>query len=184
MKIKKLNKKQKRIIKDIVIFAILLFSFHYIYIFWSKNNFYPLQNQVNSLFDKASVVVTNQSDWILTHIFKLPHTTEGVRITVDTVKDHTFTVEVSPGCTTLKQWLHWIFLMLLFPGPAKHKLWYIPLGLVAIHIANLIRITGLTLIVTRLPYHFDFFHNYVFKTFFYFVIFVMWLIWAEKIKRK
>jgi exosortase/archaeosortase family protein len=89
-------------------------------------------------------------------------------------------IDVEPGCTSLKQWVHWIVLMVLFPGPWKHKFWYIPLGVIVIHFVNLIRITGLVLVSIPWSDHIDFFHDYVFKTFFYLMIFLMWLIWVTK----
>jgi exosortase/archaeosortase family protein len=74
--------------------------------------------------------------------------------------------------------------MVFFPGPWKHKLWYIPLGIGVIHLTNVFRITGLLLIQYPFPNGFDFFHNYVFKTLFYAVIFLMWAFWNEKLKIK
>lgn len=181
---KSLNKKQIQYLKDFALFAILLFSFHYIYIFWSKCSFYPFSRLVDSMFEYFSVLVTKQSDSIIHWVFNLPHTTVGIQIEIPTRQGEFFVLEVSPGCTTLKQWLHWVFLMVLFPGNWKHKLWYIPLGLVVIHIVNLIRITGLSIAMSYYPTKFEFFHNYIFKTLFYAVIFAMWVIWNEKIRKK
>ena len=72
----------------------------------------------------------------------------------------------------------------LFSGPIKHKLWYIPAGIIVIHFINIIRIVGLSLTGIPMPQHFEFFHNYVFKTFFYFMIFLMWVLWVEVFARK
>jgi exosortase/archaeosortase family protein len=77
-------------------------------------------------------------------------------------------------------------IMIFFPGPWKHKLWYIPTGILVIHLTNLVRIAGLAIL--RLPFpdpkFFHFFHDYIFKTFFYVVIFLMWYIWYEKFTLK
>lgn len=161
------------------IFAVLLLSFHYIYLYWASNSFYPFREQVDQLFVFASDILFNQSAWIVKHIFNLNHTTEGQTIWVVTNQGGWGYVEVSPGCTSLKQWMHWLFIMLLFPGPCAHKLWYIPMGIIVIHFINIVRIVGLSLTLKPWPQHFDFFHDYIFKTFFYFMIFVMWVIWVE-----
>lgn len=158
-------------------FAVLLMSFHYIYLYWSGSlHFYPFAKQVDSLFDQASLLLFNQSVWVLQHIFNIEIITEGQTIFVN---NHNAYVEVSPGCTSLKQWMHWLFIMLLFPGPWKHKLWYIPLGLVFIQFINVIRIVGLALMIIPWPQHFHFFHDYIFKTLFYLGIFLMWFVWVE-----
>jgi exosortase/archaeosortase family protein len=178
--------KALRPVFDVGIFAVLLMSFHYIYIWWAGTGFYPFAQQVDQLFDFASAILFNQSAWIVEHIFHLNHTTDAETQTIWVVTNAGGWgyVEVSPGCTSLKQWMHWIFIMLFFPGPWKHKLWYIPLGIVVIHFVNIIRIVGLSLTLVPWPERFDFFHDYVFKTFFYFMIFVMWVVWVERFRSK
>lgn len=161
------------------IFALLLMASHYLYIWWAGTGFYPFAQQVDQLFIFASDILFRQSVWLLNNIFHLNHTTDGQTIWVITGTGNWGYVEVSPGCTSLKQWMHWIFIMTLFPGPWKHKLWYIPAGIIVIHFVNIIRIVGLSLTLIPWSQHFDFFHDYIFKTFFYFMIFVMWVIWTE-----
>jgi hypothetical protein len=53
-KLKKLyHHKGLRPVFDVGIFAILLMSFHYIYIWWAGTGFYPFSHQVDQLFDFA-----------------------------------------------------------------------------------------------------------------------------------
>jgi exosortase/archaeosortase family protein len=114
------------------------------------------------------------------HIFQIDITTDSQQtIWVTSMNGNPAYVRVTPECTSLKQWMHWIFLMLLFPGPWKHKLWYIPLGLVVIHFVNVWRIFGLGLTLIPWPMQFNMFHDYFFRPIFYLIIFLMWLIWAE-----
>ena len=158
-------------------FAALLLSFHYIYKFWAGNlSFYPFASQVDNLFTQASLLLFNQSVWVLQSVFHIEITTEAQTIFVN---NHSAYVEVSPGCTSLKQWMHWLFIMLLFPGPWKQKLWYIPLGLIIIQFINVFRVVGLALLMIPWPQQFHFFHDYIFKTIFYFGIFMMWVVWVE-----
>jgi len=163
-------------VKDVLIFLFLLFSFHFVYLGWSIGlNFFPVAGAVQWLFVKVAEMLLGQSVFLLQ--------TMGVEITVQeatifTNQMQSF-VSVLPECTTLKQWMHWLFIMLFFPGPLRHKLWYIPAGILVIHITNLVRVVGLLLIQIPFPGHFHFFHDYVFKTLFYAVIFLMWLVWNE-----
>ena len=169
-------------VKYVGLFAFLLLSFHYLYKYWSGPlAFYPVATQVDQLFNWASLLLFNQSQWVLDNILHINYyiTQENQAIHLQANNGQWVYVMVSPGCTSLKQWMHWLFLMLLFPGPWKHKLWYIPLGLIIIEWVNVIRVVGLTLALKPFPTQFHFFHDYIFKTFFYLMIFIMWVIWAE-----
>lgn len=165
---------------DVGLFIVLIFSFHFLYLGWQSLDYFPIAGLVEKLFESASELLFNQSCWTLEHIFGVDIVTHNHAIGVMNSNDTYSFINVAPECTSLKQWLHWLFLMLLFPGPWKHKLWYIPAGLVVIEWINVVRVVGITLCMIPFPEHFDFFHDYFFKTLFYFFIFVMWLIWVEK----
>ncbi len=179
-----LNQKEIQPIKLVGIFILLLMSFHYFYGFWSSHAFYPFHEEVDKLFVFASKILFDHSAWLVKHVFKLDHTTREQTIWVVTNQDTWAYVEVSPGCTSLKQWLHFIFIMLLFPGPWKHKIWFIPMGVLVIHGVNIVRVVGLALTLVPWPTRFDFFHDYIFKSFFYFMIFVLWVVWVEVFYKK
>jgi exosortase/archaeosortase family protein len=130
---------------------------------------------------------------VLDHVFRVDITTVSrVRLISALNSDDGWArVIIAPECASLKQWMHWLFLMILFPGPWKHKLWYIPAGLVIIEWTNVIRICGILLMQIAWPninIHlmgqdintFHLAHDYIFKFFFYFVIFLMWMLWVEK----
>ena len=131
----------------------------------------------------------DQSNWVLEHIFGLDFVTKDQSIAFLNVNGTYSAVTVAPECTSLKQWLHWLFLMLLFPGPWKHKAWYIPLGLVIVEFTNVVRVVGLALFLKHFPNSFELAHDVIFKIMFYVVIFLMWAIWNDyfhhkKIKRQ
>lgn len=169
---------------DVALFIILIFSFHFLYLGWHALDFFPIAGLIAKLFDEASTLLFNQSCWVLEHIFNVDIITHNHVIGVINSNDTYSFINVAPECTSLKQWLHWLFLMLIFPGPWKHKLWYIPLGLIIIEFINVVRVVGITLCMIPFPNHFDFFHDYFFKTLFYFFIFIMWVIWVEKFLHK
>ena len=169
---------------DVGMFVLLIFSFHFLYLIWVAVDYSPFTQSVYRLFDWASTLLFDQSCWVLEHVFHVDLITHEHAIGVINTNDTYSFINVAPECTSLKQWLHWLFLMLLFPGPWKHKLWYIPLGLVIIEWINVFRVVGITLCMIPFPDHFDFFHDYFFKTLFYFFIFIMWVIWVEKFLHK
>ncbi|MGN0033162.1 MAG: exosortase/archaeosortase family protein [Candidatus Limimorpha sp.] len=167
---------------DVGLFFILIFSFHFIYILWSEHlDFWPIKIYVDRLFAWASALLFDQSTWVLDHIFRIDLVTKGDSFYFLNKEGSLSGISVAPECTSLKQWLHWLFLMLIFPGPWKHKAWYIPLGLIIVELTNVVRIVGIALFLIPFPNGFHIAHDYIFKVFFYVVIFLMWVVWVEKI---
>lgn len=70
--------------------------------------------------------------------------------------------------------------IIAFPGPIRHKAWFIPVGLVAIHLFNLIRILSLCIVLKYFPDSLAFNHTYTFTIFVYSFVFLLWLIWVLK----
>lgn len=67
-----------------------------------------------------------------------------------------------------------------FPGPWKHKAWYIPVGVLAIHWINVFRVVALAVIVHYRPDLLDFNHDYTFTIIVYAFVFLLWYIWVQK----
>jgi len=178
---------------NVGLFIILIISFHYLYLGWQALDYWPVGKLVYKLMLWSVDLVYSQSCWVLDHIFRIDITTfSGTRlITAIDSKGGLARVVIAPECASLKQWMHWLFLMILFPGPWKHKLWYIPAGLVIIEWTNVVRICGILLMQIAWPdIHIHLFgndintfhlaHDYIFKLFFYLIIFLMWMLWVEK----
>ncbi len=117
------------------------------------------------------------------------------------------------SCTPLKQMFIWVCLMLTTPNyklltfnsktsfhtalpivplGAKNfklstfnwnKLWFIPLGLVFIHIVNLARICAITAFMEFHPEWFELLHTYIFKYLFYGLMFLFWVLYVEKVRK-
>ena len=178
---------------DVGLFIILILSFHYLYLGWQALDYWPIKGAIDKLSLWSVNLLFGQSCWVLEHIFGIDLTTdtESRRIIASSVaksieQSRPVFVTIAPECASLKQWLHWLFLMLLFPGPWKHKAWYIPAGLVIIEWTNVVRICGILLMLRQWPGQktFHLAHDYIFKVFFYLVIFLMWVLWVEKFKNK
>lgn len=90
-------------------------------------------------------------------------------------------VRIIWACTGIKQAYIFAFIILLYRGNWKRKLWYIPLGLLVVYVFNIFRITFITALIEDYPQYFDLVHGYLLKYLFYIVIFVLWVIWDEKI---
>ena len=182
---------------NVVLFILLIFSFHYLYLGWQALGYWPIGDTIYALMVWSVDMVYGQACYLLDRVLHIDITTISSRRLIAAInsEDGWARIVVAPECASLKQWLHWIFLMVLFPGPWKHKLWYIPAGLVIIEWINVVRICGILLMQIWWPnihIHllgndintFHLAHDYIFKFFFYFIIFLMWVLWVEKIKGK
>ena len=67
------------------------------------------------------------------------------------------------GCNGIKQSFIFTMIMLFARGPMKHKLWFIPLGLLCVYLINISRLLFLAYIVRDYPNSFEFWHSGVTK---------------------
>lgn len=95
--------------------------------------------------------------------------------------DNGHSVRIVWSCTALKQSFIWLVIMLFARGSWKRKLWFIPLGWLAIYVFNILRITLIAMIVEPRPDLFDLMHAYVFKYLFYGMLFLLWVWWVERL---
>ena len=87
---------------------------------------------------------------------------------------------VGDECNGFKLFSIFTIFIVAFPGKIKTKLWYIPLGLIIIHLVNVLRIMALVMINNHYPSYLDFNHLYTFTIIVYAAIFALWYIWAKK----
>ncbi len=84
------------------------------------------------------------------------------------------------ACSGLKQMFIFTLIIICARGSWRNKLWFVPLGLLACHIYNIVRIAFLGWIVESHFELFDFFHEYITKYIFYGIIFLLWMWWNER----
>ena len=115
---------------NVGLFILLIISFHFLDLGWQDLGYWPIGKWVDRLMVWSVNLVYNQSCWVLEHIFRIDifTITEKRFIATPNSAGGWARVTIAPECASLKQWMHWLFLMILFPGPWKHKLWYIPLA--------------------------------------------------------
>ena len=98
------------------------------------------------------------------------------------IKETSSLVKIVWSCSGLKQMFVFFCIIAFYPGSDKHKLWFIPLGILLIWILNVLRISGIIALFEHYPNNFDLFHE-LSKYVFYFVIFMFWVFWEEKIRK-
>lgn len=91
-----------------------------------------------------------------------------------------YCVIINSSCSGIKQVLQFALLIAIYPGPWKHKAWFIPAGIILVYITTVIRIAGLCTVMQYWPDHWHFAHDYPFRILFYLVIFLIWVFWNER----
>jgi exosortase/archaeosortase family protein len=171
-----------RPLADLTVFVVLIFGFHYLFRWWAYElQFWPIYDEVFALRDWLTNLVYNNSVWALANLTSYDFTTSEEQQVIYIAGGY---VGINHSCSGFKQFLQWIVLMALYPGSWKKKLWYIPIGLVVVHLVNLLRIFGLSVQLFYYPQYFDFAHDYIYRPMFYAAMFALWVLWNEKLRKK
>ena len=170
------EKEKLRPLVDVFIFVVILYTFHLIWRllipYFIDLPFY----RSSAYFMKSQVFY--QSSWFIQNVLGIDFKT--IERTMYFTQNRY--IAITSGCSGLKLFYEWIVLIVLFPGPWRPKIWFIPLGLIVVHLTNLFRIVSLAIIITWKPDYWHFSHDYILRPFFYFVMFIMWMIWEEKFR--
>lgn len=70
--------------------------------------------------------------------------------------------------------------VLAYPGNQKNKFWFIPLGILFVHLINVFRIIALAIIAYYYPQYLDFNHTYTFTFLVYTLVFALWILWVNR----
>lgn len=97
--------------------------------------------------------------------------------------DHGF-ICIGSGCSGLELFLLFFGFIFVMRGRLIDKLWFIPLGSLAILILNIIRIIALSAIYYHHPEYLEFNHKYTFVVIVYGAIFGLWVLWVNKFATK
>lgn len=83
------------------------------------------------------------------------------------------------GCSGIKQMLIFTAIILISRGDRGHKIWFIPAGILLLHLVNISRLVILAFVARDIPSWFDFVHGVALKVGYYVLIFGLWLIWLK-----
>ena len=168
-------------VRGVFWFCLITVVIHFTWRFWTIHlHSFPLYNWMLIGSDFFVDQVYKQSTWVITHILN-------IKIIEN---NNAFFCQNGAGlilndsCSGIKQIMQFAILMLIFPGPWKHKAWFIPLGMFIVHLTNVLRIILLAVVAEHSPANIKYAHDNWLRIMFYVVIFALWLIWVEKIAVK
>jgi exosortase family protein XrtF len=94
--------------------------------------------------------------------------------------DGTHGLWVGDPCNGITLFALFAGFIIAFPGKLKHKLWFMPIGLLSIHLINIFRVAGLAITLLYFPDYIDFNHTYTFTLLVYSWVFFLWVLWVKK----
>lgn len=171
-----LTRKRLWPLADVLVFVVITWGFHELW--WM---FFP-QIMAVPLFvgiaDWLANAVYLASAWVDVHVFRMDVLLFEKNVIHFVTNSRG--IVINETCSGFKQMYQVLVLFLLFPGPWKHKLWYIPMGIAAMFLINIARVVGLSFTMIYWPAQWDFIHLWVLRPFYYLVLFLLWVIWVEK----
>jgi exosortase family protein XrtF len=156
-----------------ITFSILFFSA------WQVLYFFYLEP--NGCIDNIITInVIKNSNFILNEIGfdTLPVQPPDTKLKIAGI-DGTTGVWVGNPCNGLILFVLFFTFIFFYPYGTKHKFWFIPIGILSIHIINSIRVAALAMVLKYNPKWLDFNHNYTFTIIVYSYVFALWYIWAK-----
>lgn len=171
--------------RGIILFAVVLMVSNFI---WKYNVLGDEEANIHSTITLWGIDITAPFSSMAIHVATLSRTILNalgwdINLTAENALGYTNGnyVRVIWACTGLKQAYITLCILLFARGKWIHKLWFIPLTLAVVYCFNVFRIAFIAASIENHPEWFEFLHLYAFKYAFYGVIFLMWLLWEEKI---
>lgn len=163
--------------KGLILYTFIIAGFHLLYKYFEAAIIsIPIDSYIIA-FLVQNLLIT--SSWVL-NIFGMRNSISGDVITLP----NGFQIQMQFGCSGFQQFLLITILFILFPGPWKKKMWFIPSAILLVHILNIARFVGISVYAIHFKTYFHLVHDWIFRPFIYFAIFMTWIIWVEIINTR
>ena len=175
-----IRKHHLEVLKDVALFILITAVIHFAWRFWQTQfNYAPIKDFMYGLMGLMAAEVYRESVCVIYSILDITRVDE----TMYMYFPNQAIMYINDSCSGLKQMLQFGLLMLIFPGPWRKKLWFIPLGMLIMHLTNIFRMIGLAVIMNNWPWYWHVSHDYIFRPLFYLVIFLLWMFWVERMQK-
>ena len=161
----------------------LLFVGKFVILYIGLNLIYGAYvNSFESGPDLITKWVTNQTSILLNSIGEITYTQPDNIIANQYIfRGENTILAVYEGCNGVNTMIVFISFLLAYGRFSKKLFWFIPIGVIIIHLFNLVRIGALYFVVIYLQDYLYFTHKYLFTAFLFAVIFLLWIIWVQKL---
>jgi exosortase family protein XrtF len=93
-------------------------------------------------------------------------------------------INVFEGCNGVNVMIVFMAFIVAFGGSIRRMMWFLPLGLITIHVFNLLRIILLYAAAQQNTQYFYYIHKYFFTAALYVVVVVLWIVWVTRLNNK
>lgn len=166
----------KKLILQTVLIVIILWALRFLFFQGLSTIFPAWENNIKGFNDKVLYCIIHPARWIFEGL-------SGIRTTVkydSMYLGNQAILAIWPKCLAIKLICSFAILIIAFPSASwKHKLWYIPAGILVIHFMNILRMVGLSFVLIYYPDYVDFVHNFIFNMILYIFVFLLWYIWLK-----
>lgn len=144
---------------------------------WYVTAWYPKPDPVTSWVSNQSAAILRAAGYDSQSIDNTKKPTTII------LNGDTSVLSVYEGCNGINSAIVFLAFLLAFGPYNKTLFWFAPLGILLVHIANLLRIVLLFFVAIYLPHYLYFSHKYLFTAFIYLVVFAMWIGWVVKLSK-
>jgi exosortase family protein XrtF len=138
-------------------------------------SFYPRPDPVTGMVTNQTAFLLSACGWpVVTH-------SNEHKATTSIVYEGNGVLAVYEGCNGLNTMIIFLAFVFAFGAPTKRLIWFVPLGLLIIHLANLGRIGLLFVVSEYRPSYLYFTHKYLFTAVLYVVVFLLWVWWVRQL---
>jgi exosortase family protein XrtF len=164
----------------------LRFVFLFLSIYLVGNTFYSLFiGTYHPSPDPFIRLVAKHTSFFLNEINQSVTLTDNPRLpTIFLMNQNVIMLDIYEGCNGVNVAIVFVAFIAAFGGSWRKMLWFLPLGTLIIHLANIARIVLLYFVYLGDRRYFYFLHKYVFTAAIYFIVVVLWFCWVNIIKRK
>ena len=135
--------------------------------------------------DVITTAVTRQAGAILSWTGSVIEVTPAAHSPVVALgENHRAVLTIYEGCNGVNVMIIFVAFLVAFGGPLRKMAWFLPAGLLIIHLCNLLRIFLLYFTALHYERYFYFVHKYFFTAVLYLVIFALWTIWVIRFNVK
>lgn len=164
----------------------LIFLGKFLAIYFAGNILYGLY--IESCGDYADAVthsVTAQTSWVLNVVgYESTYREVDGMPKVALMDAGDIVLYVFEGCNGINVMIVFVAFLFAFGGSLKAFLFFLPAGLLIIHLVNLIRISFLFYLAQTNATQFYYYHKYLFTATLYAVVFGLWYIWLAGLNGK
>jgi len=168
--------KNKPVIKFLAIFlsSYILLSFLY-YLFLSSVN---KPDIFTKLLSKQTVFSLNSIGYETHSVL------DSTKSTINLFIKGRNIVFIAEGCNAISIMILFLSFVFSFTKKIKPTLLFAFIGLIIIHLANIIRIIILAICLHHYPEYSEYLHNYIFPAMIYGAVFLLWMFWVNSFKKQ